>query len=145
MRTRTPDLMTALSFLASIVGLTVVSCGTSAPELAVSMKAALAGTTERAFGNVVGSNVLNLTIVLGLTTIVAPGGVTVPADALRFDTPVMIGAAFLCVPVFPGRFGPGAAGAPSEDPGTPRERRARAMQSRSRTETRRAEDRRLRP
>lgn len=83
-----------------VVGLTVVAVGTSLPEIAASVLASLRGERDIAVGNVVGSNILNLAIVLALTAIVAPGGVAVPADALRFDTPVMIGAAFLCLPVF---------------------------------------------
>ena len=83
-----------------VVGLTVVAVGTSLPEIAASVLASLRGARDIAVGNVIGSNILNLAIVLALTAIVAPGGVVVPADALRFDTPVMIGAAFLCLPVF---------------------------------------------
>ncbi|MHB1046872.1 MAG: calcium/sodium antiporter [Thermoanaerobaculia bacterium] len=83
-----------------VVGLTVVAVGTSLPEIAASVLASLRGARDIAVGNVVGSNVLNLAIVLALTAIVAPGGVVVPAEALRFDTPVMLAAAFLCLPVF---------------------------------------------
>jgi cation:H+ antiporter len=83
-----------------VVGLTVVAVGTSLPEIAASVLASLRGARDIAVGNVVGSNVLNLALVLALTAIVAPGGVTVPAEALRVDTPVMVGAAFLCLPVF---------------------------------------------
>lgn len=83
-----------------VVGLTVVAVGTSLPEIAASVLASLRGARDIAVGNVVGSNILNLAIVLALTAIVAPGGVAIPAEALRFDTPVMIGAALLCVPVF---------------------------------------------
>jgi cation:H+ antiporter len=83
-----------------VVGLTVVAVGTSLPEIAASVLASLRGARDIAVGNVVGSNILNLAIVLALTALVAPGGVVVPSDALRFDTPVMLAAAFLCVPVF---------------------------------------------
>lgn len=83
-----------------VVGLTVVAVGTSLPEIAASVLASIRGARDIAVGNVVGSNVLNLAIVLAFTAIVAPGGVVVPSDALRFDTPVMIAAAFLCLPVF---------------------------------------------
>ena len=83
-----------------VVGLTVVAVGTSLPEIAASVLASIRGHREIAVGNVVGSNILNLAIVLSVTAILAPGGVAVPAEALRVDTPVMVLAAFLCVPVF---------------------------------------------
>ena len=83
-----------------VVGLTVVAVGTSLPEIAASVLASIRGQREIAVGNVVGSNILNLAIVLALTALVAPGGIAVPADALRVDTPVMVLAALLCVPVF---------------------------------------------
>ena len=83
-----------------VVGLTVVAVGTSLPEIAASVLASIRGQREIAVGNVVGSNILNLAVVLGLTAIVAPGGVAVPPEALRVDTPVMVLAALLCVPVF---------------------------------------------
>lgn len=83
-----------------VVGLTVVAVGTSLPEIAASVLASIRGQREIAVGNVVGSNILNLAIVLALTALVAPGGVAVPAEALRVDTPVMVLAALLCVPVF---------------------------------------------
>jgi cation:H+ antiporter len=83
-----------------VVGLTVVAVGTSLPEIAASVLASIRGQREIAVGNVVGSNVLNLAIVLALTAIVARGGIDVPPEALKVDTPVMVLAALLCVPVF---------------------------------------------
>src|SRR5690606_11995685 len=55
-----------------LIGLTVVSYATSAPELAVSMLAAAEGKSEIALGNVVGSNIANIGLVLGLTAVIAP-------------------------------------------------------------------------
>ncbi len=83
-----------------VVGLTVVAVGTSLPEVATSVLASVRGEREIAVGNVVGSNVFNLLVVLALTALVAPAGIEVAAGALRVDTPVMIGAALVCFPVF---------------------------------------------
>ena len=76
-----------------VVGLTVVAFGTSAPESAVSVKAALAGQADIAYGNVVGSNVFNVLFILGLSALVAP--LLVDRQLLRRDVPVMIGSALL--------------------------------------------------
>ncbi len=81
-----------------IIGLTVVAFGTSAPELAVSTVAAINGQSAIAVGNVVGSNIFNILAVLGITALIAPGGVVVAPEALRFDIPVMVAVA--CVPIF---------------------------------------------
>ena len=71
-----------------VVGLTVVSLGTSAPELIVSIKAALNGNPDIAMGNVVGSNIANLGLVLAITVIVFP--IAVNRKVLRIDWPVMV-------------------------------------------------------
>ena len=71
-----------------VVGLTVVSLGTSAPELIVSIKSALNGNPDIAMGNVVGSNIANLGLVLGITAIVFP--IAVNRKVLRIDWPVMV-------------------------------------------------------
>lgn len=83
-----------------VIGLTVVAVGTSAPELATSVVAALRGERDIAVGNVVGSNIFNILCVLGLTAIVAPGGLPVSDDALRLDMPIMLAVAIACLPVF---------------------------------------------
>ena len=82
-----------------VVGLTVVAAGTSLPEVATSLLASLKGERDIAVGNVVGSNLFNLLCVLGLTAS-ATGGIPVPAEALRFDVPVMIVSAIACMPIF---------------------------------------------
>ena len=78
-----------------IVGLTVVAWGTSAPELAVSAKAAVQGHSGLAVANVVGSNVFNVLFILGLSALVAP--LTVANQVVRLDVPVMIGVSALCL------------------------------------------------
>ncbi|MCK6683764.1 MAG: calcium/sodium antiporter [Thermoanaerobaculia bacterium] len=83
-----------------VIGLTIVAAGTSLPEVATSVIAAYRGQREIAVGNVVGSNIFNILAVLGMSGLVAPTGVPVAAQALAFDTPVMIGVAFACLPIF---------------------------------------------
>ena len=73
-----------------VIGLTFVSCGTSSPELAASLTAALQGLPDIAVGNVIGSNIANLSLVLGLTAIVWP--LTGSARSLGRDTAVMLAA-----------------------------------------------------
>ena len=83
-----------------IIGLTIVSVGTSLPEVATSIVAALKGERDIAVGNVVGSNIFNIVSVLGLASIVSPNGIAVSQAALHFDLPVMIAVAVACLPVF---------------------------------------------
>jgi len=83
-----------------VIGLTIVAAGTSLPEVATSVLASIRGQREIAVGNVVGSNVFNVLCVLGLAGLVAPAGVPVAAQALSFDTPVMIAVAVACLPIF---------------------------------------------
>ena len=83
-----------------VIGLTIVAMGTSLPELATSVLAAVRGQRDIAVGNVVGSNLFNLLAVLGLGSVTAPGGVPVARAALRFDLPVMIAVAVACLPIF---------------------------------------------
>ncbi|TVS21138.1 MAG: sodium:calcium antiporter, partial [Planctomycetaceae bacterium] len=58
------------------------------------------GERDLAVGNLVGSNLFNILCVAGLTSLVVPGGITVSADALRFDMPIMIAVAITCFPIF---------------------------------------------
>jgi len=83
-----------------VIGLTVVAVGTSLPEAAASVVAAARGERDMAVGNAVGSNVFNIVNVLGLTALLSPEGVPVPAAALRFDLPVMVVVAAACLPIF---------------------------------------------
>lgn len=70
-----------------IVGLTVVAFGTSAPELSVNVSAALRGSGELSFGNIVGSNVANIALVIGLTALVRPVGM--PLGVITREIPMM--------------------------------------------------------
>jgi cation:H+ antiporter len=77
-----------------------VAAGTSLPEVATSIMAALRGERDIAVGNVVGSNIFNILCVLGLSSLVSPAGIRVSETALQFDIPVMIAVAAACLPVF---------------------------------------------
>jgi cation:H+ antiporter len=83
-----------------VIGLTIVAAGTSMPEVAASIIASLRAQRDIAVGNVVGSNLFNILVVLGLTAVFAPNGVEVPMAAFSFDIPVMIAAAVACLPIF---------------------------------------------
>ena len=70
-----------------MIGLTLVAFATSAPELVVSVQAALAGSSDISIGNVIGSNICNIALILGLSAVIAP--LSVHRKVLRFDLPVM--------------------------------------------------------
>jgi cation:H+ antiporter len=76
-----------------IIGLTIVAFGTSAPELAVSVKSALAGNPGIALGNVVGSNIVNIGLILAITALIRP--ITVQSQMVKRDIPIMIAASVL--------------------------------------------------
>jgi cation:H+ antiporter len=81
-----------------VIGLTVVGFGTSTPELLVSVQAALKGVPDIAIGNIVGSNIANVLLIVGLTALVWP--IHVAGSALRRDTTIMILSALALVPLF---------------------------------------------
>jgi cation:H+ antiporter len=83
-----------------VIGLTIVAAGTSMPEVATSIVAAVRGQRDIAVGNVVGSSVFNILVVLGGAAAVAPGGLHVAPGVLGFDLPVMAAVAAACLPVF---------------------------------------------
>lgn len=76
-----------------VVGLTVVAFGTSAPEVAVTVQSALAGQPDLAVGNVVGSNIANVLLILGLAALITP--LVVAQQLARLDIPIMIGVSVL--------------------------------------------------
>lgn len=76
-----------------VVGLTIVAFGTSSPELAVSVKAGFTGLGDIAVGNVVGSNIFNIAVILGLSALIHPLKVNV--QVLRIDTPIMMAVSVL--------------------------------------------------
>ncbi len=81
-----------------LIGLTVVGFGTSTPELLVSVGAALRGVPDIALGNVIGSNIANILLIVGLSSLVWP--IRVSGDTLKRDTAVMMVAAVVLIPVF---------------------------------------------
>jgi len=95
------SLARALGLSELVIGLTVVAAGTSMPEVATSVVAALKGERDIAVGNAVGSNIFNILSVLGLTAALAPaGGIAVSSGVLSVDLPVMVAVAVACLPIF---------------------------------------------
>ncbi len=82
------ELASYLKISKLVIGMTVVAFGTSAPELLVSISAALKGSPEIALGNVLGSNIANIGLVLALTALLVP--IDVQKDSIRYDWPIMI-------------------------------------------------------
>lgn len=80
---------------ALVIGLTVVAFGTSAPELAVSVKAAYSGQAELAIANVVGSNIFNVLFILGLSALIFP--LMISRQLIRQDVPLMVGVSIVAV------------------------------------------------
>ena len=92
---------TLLGVSEAVIGLTIVSAGTSMPELITSLVAALRGRTDLAIGNVVGSCLLNLMLVLGSTALVTGSqGLNVTPDLIHDDLPVMLLTSLACLPIF---------------------------------------------
>ncbi len=90
----------ALGMSELIIGLTILAAGTSLPEVATSIVAAVRGERDIAVGNVVGSNIFNVLAVLGAGSLLAPGGIRVPATAMDYDIPIMVAASLVCLPIF---------------------------------------------
>jgi cation:H+ antiporter len=78
-----------------VVGLTVVAFGTSAPELVVSLKAALIGNSSIALGNVIGSNIANIALILGVAALIRP--LDVHANVIMREIPIMIGISIMLI------------------------------------------------
>lgn len=83
-----------------VISLTIVAAGTSLPEVATSIMAAIRGERDIAVGNVVGSNIFNILGVLGMSSLIAADGVVVSETAFVLDIPVMIAVALACLPIF---------------------------------------------
>ena len=71
-----------------VIGLTIVAMGTSAPEAAVSITAAIKGSADITIGNVVGSNILNILIILGITSVIV--SVAVAKSTIKYEIPYML-------------------------------------------------------
>lgn len=96
------SVLTARTFGVSeaVIGLTVIAIGTSAPELVTTVVSTLRNERDIAIGNLIGSSVLNILLILGVTTVVVPGDVPVARELVRIDIPLMAGVAALCLVVF---------------------------------------------
>lgn len=90
----------ALGVSEAVIGLTVVALGTSAPELVTTVVSTLRGNAEMAVGNVIGSSVYNIALVLGVTVLAVPQGLVVPAEVLDADLVLMVGATLVALPLF---------------------------------------------
>ena len=86
-----------LGLTALVVGLTVVAYGTSSPELIVSVKAAMANQSGIAVGNVIGSNIFNIAVILGIAALIRP--IKVQKSLIMRDGPVMVGVTLVCLAV----------------------------------------------
>lgn len=89
---------TDLGVSEAFIGLTIVAIGTSAPELVTTIVSTIRGDRDLAIGNLVGSSVYNITLILGISALVVPLEVT--DELIRIDIPLMAAVALLCVPVF---------------------------------------------
>ena len=76
-----------------VVGLTIVAFGTSSPELVVSINAVMSGSPDLTMGNVIGSNICNLALVLGVTALIRP--IQVNSDSIKIDWPMTMGSSVL--------------------------------------------------
>ncbi len=83
-----------------IIGLTIIAAGTSLPEVATSVVAALRGERDIAVGNVIGSSLFNILAIAGIASMVTPGGLDVAPALIHFDIPVMIAVTLACMPIF---------------------------------------------
>lgn len=93
------NIATGLGISSLVVGLTVVAIGTSLPELVTSITAVRRGERDIAVGNIVGSNIFNIGVVLGLPALISLDGIPVSSAAIAFDIPVMLAAAAALLPV----------------------------------------------
>jgi cation:H+ antiporter len=93
------SIATNLGISSLVVGLTVVAIGTSLPELATALVAIRRGERDMAVGNIVGSNLFNIGLVLGLPAMIFDGGIPVPPAAIAMDIPLMLAATLALVPL----------------------------------------------
>lgn len=84
----------------AFIGLTIVAIGTSAPELVTTLLATWRNDRDIAIGNLIGSSIYNILVIMGLTMLAAPGGVDVSREVLWIDLPLAAVVAIVCLPVF---------------------------------------------
>ncbi len=93
------DVAEALGAGDVLIGLTVVAIGTSAPELVTTVVGTITGERDLAIGNLVGSSIVNVALVLGPTVLIAPGRITVPAEILAVDLVLLVVVSLVAVPL----------------------------------------------
>ncbi len=84
----------------AVIGLTIVAIGTTAPELATTLMATFKNERDVAIGNLIGSSIYNILVILGMTCMAARGGIDVSDEILRIDLPLAAAVALVCLPVF---------------------------------------------
>jgi len=94
------DIARGLGVSEALIGLTIVAVGTSAPELTTTIVATFRGERDVAVGNLLGSSIYNILVILAITCLAPSGGVPVERHLRVVDIPLMTGVAVLCVPVF---------------------------------------------
>lgn len=94
------NIATKLGVSDAVIGLTIVAIGTSAPELVTTIVATIKNDRDVAVGNLIGSSISNVLVILGITCIAAPKGVNLSNDVLWFDLPLAAAVAIACYPVF---------------------------------------------
>lgn len=90
----------SFGFSDAMIGLTIIAVGTSAPELVTTIISTLRGNRDVAVGNLLGSSIYNVLLILGLTCLAAPVALPVDRDLLLIDIPLMVCVALACIPVF---------------------------------------------
>jgi len=83
-----------------VIGLTLVSIGTSLPEFATSVVATIKGERDIAVGNIIGSCIFNLLGVLGIAALIAPEGLLIAPSVVHFDFPFLVATSVACLPIF---------------------------------------------
>lgn len=94
------DIALSLGISDALIGLTIVAIGTSAPELATTIMATIKNDRDVAIGNLIGSSISNILVILGLTTMASPNGIDVSSDIQWLDLPLAAAVAIACYPVF---------------------------------------------
>lgn len=84
----------------ALIGLTIVAIGTSAPELVTTLISTMRGERDIALGNLLGSSVYNVLLILGVTCLVPAYGLTLSPTLVWIDIPIMMVAALVCIPIF---------------------------------------------
>lgn len=90
----------ALGVSDTVIGLTIVAVGTSLPEVVASVVATIKGERDIAVGNVIGSNIYNILLILGLSGSIVPGGLAVQESLMKLDVPFLVFSAAICWPIF---------------------------------------------